>query len=119
MTKDVREAVIKHIEQNCLAKKIYLKSINGYLEHIHCLISLSKDQSIAQVAQLIKGESAHWMNTNLELPQKIVWQDDYFAVSVGESQLSAVVKYIENQEAHHRGKPFSEEVREFNQKYGF
>ena len=41
------------------------------------------------------------------------WQDDYFAVSVSESKLASVIKYIENQEDHHRYKSFSEEYDKF------
>jgi putative transposase len=48
-----------------------------------------------------------------------MWQDDYFAVSVSESQVKQVVKYIQNQEVHHAKKSFSDEVDEFMNKYGW
>jgi len=89
------------------------------MEHVHSLISLGKDQSIAQVVQLIKGESSFWINQNHVLPNKFSWQDDYFAVSVSESHAESVVRYIKNQAEHHRIKSFSEEVDEFISKYGF
>jgi putative transposase len=96
-----------------------LQAINGTNDHMHVLISLGKDQSISQVVQLIKGESSFWINRNLALPYKFSWQDDYFAVSVSESHVGIVAKYIKNQEEHHRMKSFSEEVAEFISKYGF
>jgi putative transposase len=62
LTKDIRYKVQEHIIENRKEKSIYLQAINGYTEHIHCLISLGKEQSIAKVAQLIKGESLFWIN---------------------------------------------------------
>ncbi|KAA9331797.1 IS200/IS605 family transposase [Adhaeribacter soli] len=119
LRKEIRPIVFKHIAENCREKEIFLQAINGYVEHIHCLISLGKDQNISKVVQLVKGESAHWMNKETLLPEKFSWQDDYFAVSIGESQLETVVKYIKNQEVHHARKSFEEEVNAFMQKYGW
>ena len=119
LSKDIRYHVHQHIMSNCKEKNIFLQAINGYTDHLHCLISLGKDQSISNVAQLIKGESSFWVNKNQLIPQKFIWQDDYFAVSVSESKVDVVVKYIKNQEIHHSKKPFSEEVDEFVSKYGF
>src|ERR1700753_858393 len=64
LKKDFRYDLYNHIAENCREKDIFLKEINGYTEHIHGLISLGKDQSIAKVSQLIKGESSFWINQN-------------------------------------------------------
>ena len=50
---------------------------------------------------------------------KFQWQSDYFAVSVSESILNRVKRYIDNQEQHHQKKTFQEEYDEFIAKYGF
>jgi putative transposase len=119
LTKAVKAEVLEHIAQNCEDKGIFLQAIDGHSEHIHCLVSLGKDQSIAKVSQLIKGEASFWINKNRLGRGRFEWQDDYFAVSVGESQVEAVVEYIKKQEAHHTRKSFAEEVEEFLRKYGF
>ncbi|QPH38426.1 IS200/IS605 family transposase [Pedobacter endophyticus] len=119
LTKNIRYQIQNHIAKNCKEKSILLKDINGYTEHLHCLISLGKEQTIAQVVQLIKGESAHWINNNNLISDTFMWQDDYFAVSVSESNLETVSNYIKNQENHHRKKTFDEEVKEFIDKYKF
>ncbi len=62
LTKDIRFEIFNHIIENCREKDIFLQAINGYTEYIHCLISLRKDQSIAAIAKLIKGESSFWIN---------------------------------------------------------
>lgn len=117
LTKEIRNILYPHIIQNCKEKEIFLQAINGYTDHLHCLISLGRDQNIAKVAQLIKGESSFWINKNNLTPEKFSWQDDYFAVSVSESGVEAVVNYIKNQERHHSKKDFQLEVNAFMDKY--
>ncbi|WP_438965160.1 IS200/IS605 family transposase [Flavobacterium sp.] len=119
LKKEIRTKMIKHIIDNCKEKGIFLQAINGYDDHLHCLISLGKDQSIAKVSQLIKGESSFWLNNQKLLLDKFQWQDDYFAVSVSQSQLSTVVNYIKKQEEKHSKKSFLDEVDEFVKIYGF
>jgi len=38
------------------------------------------------------------------------WQDEYFAVSIGESQFGIVLNYINNQEKHHQKKHSSKNI---------
>ena len=118
-TPEVRQKVFNHIKANAKEKGIWLDCINGYKEHVHCLISLGKDQSLGKVTQLIKGESSYWINSQELTDQKFRWQDDYWAVSVSKSHVESVRKYIFNQERHHKGVPFREEVDEFIKKQGW
>lgn len=119
LSKEFRYKLYKHIIENCKEKGIFLQSINGYTDHIHCLVSLGKDQNISKICQLIKGESSFWINKNNLTEGKFGWQDDYFAVSVSESQVETVTNYIQNQEAHHSKRSFNEEAEEFMNKYGW
>ncbi len=116
---ELRDTVFGHISENAKEKDIWLDAVNGYKDHIHCLISLGREQTISKVAQLIKGESSFWINKNTLIPQKFEWQDDFWAVSVSESHVFGVRKYIATQEAHHEKKSFKEEIDEFMEKYGW
>jgi REP element-mobilizing transposase RayT len=120
LTQDIRYILFDHIKQNATAKGIYLDRINGHFEHVHCLISLGSSQTIDKVAQLLKGESSYWFNnrSGFSAP-KLEWQDEYFAVSIGESGINAVRAYIDNQEEHHKKRTFAQEYEEFISKYGF
>jgi|SRR5690625_130528 len=118
-TKEIRQAMFRHIKENAEKKDIYLNCINGYTDHAHCLISLGKEQSVSQIVQLMKGESSRWFNKQKFIPQYFSWQDDYWAVGVSESHLSAVENYIHNQEKHHKVKTFQEEIDNFMEKYGW
>ncbi len=109
----IRPSVFKHIRENARAKNIFVDSIGGGQEHIHLLISLGSKQSISDVVQLLKGESSFWINREKLVLGKFGWQDDYYAVSVSDGELSRVRKYILNQDEHHRRKTFSEEYQNF------
>ncbi len=118
-SKELRGTVFSHILENAKEKDIWLDSVNGHKEHVHCLFSLGREQTISQVVQLIKGESSYWINRNKVIAHKFKWQDDFWAVSVSESHVSKVRKYIATQEQHHEIKSFKEEVDEFMKKYGW
>ena len=118
-SKELRYKVWKHIKENSKEKEIFIDTINGFSDHFHCLISLSSNQNIEKVVQLLKGESSFWINKNNLTEEKFAWQDEYFAVSVSESMIEKVRNYIINQEKHHLTKSFSEEYEEFISKYNF
>ena len=115
----IRENIFKHIFDYSKSKDIYIDRINGYVDHVHLLLSLSRDQTISKVMQFIKGESSHWINKNNLTKEKFEWQDEYFAVSVSESKLEILKKYIDNQVEHHKTKTFKEEYDDFMKRYGF
>lgn len=118
-TQEIRQKVWKHIKENSIKKGIYIDCINGFSDHCHCLISLSTNQTIEKVMQLIKGESSFWINQQKLTETKFQWQSEYFAVSVSESILDKTRNYIKNQEKHHSRKSFREEYKEFISKYNF
>ena len=116
---EIMQNIFDHIKTIALKKDIYVDTVNGYTDHIHCLISLGTDQTISKIVQLIKGESSHWINQQGLISEKFEWQDDYFAVSVSDSIVNRVRAYIRNQPEHHKVKTFQEEYDEFILKHGF
>ena len=120
LEKSVRYDIFNHIRQNAKSKGIHVDFINGYVDHVHCLISMNAKQDIATIVQALKGESSHWVNNKTALlKHRLEWCEDYYAVSVGASGLDAVREYIRNQEAHHGKKTFADECEEFMRIYGF
>ena len=115
----VRFRIFEHMADNARTKNIFLDCIGGYVDHVHVLLSLGGSETISKTVQLIKGEPSFWINKNKIVPQGFEWQDEYFAVSVSESVVGAVRKYIINQETHHSKVTFAQEYNEFISKYGF
>ncbi len=111
-----RSMLFEHIMSNARKKSIYIDKLNGYIDHVHCLVWLKHGQTIDNIAFLIKGESAHWFNHNPAMAgKKLVWQATYFAVSVSMNMVEKVRNYIDNQEAHHKKKSFNDEYEDFMQ----
>ena len=110
---DKRDTLFRHIRENARSKEIYIDTIGGHIEHVHCLISLGAEQSIAKVVQLIKGESAFWSNKERLINPKLEWAAYYFAASVSYSSVRKVRDYINRQTEHHREVSFAEEYEKF------
>ena len=119
LRKEIRNSINNHIRKNAAEKGIFIEALNCQSDHVHCLISLTRDQNISKVAALLKGESSHWINQQDFSRGKFAWQNDYFAVSVSESSVQRVRAYIDNQDAHHRKKTFQDEYDEFLRLFGF
>jgi putative transposase len=119
LTEENKSGIIEHIRLNAKEKGIYIDFINGNKDHVHCIISLGSDQTISKIIQLIKGELSFWINKNFKMTERFEWSDEYFAVSVSESQIKNVREYIKDQDKHHQIKTWKDEYDEFISKYGF
>ena len=64
LTTEIRKKLCAHIKENAKTKGIYIDTINGHIDHLHALMSMKTDISMSTQMQLIKGESAHWINQN-------------------------------------------------------
>lgn len=119
LTPSKKYNIISHIRTNAGIKGIYIDFLDGYSEHLHCLLLLHCDQTLSFVMQIIKGESSYWINKNMLTREKFEWADEYYGVSVGESDLDRVREYIKNQEEHHRVMTWEQEYEEFLQTCSF
>jgi putative transposase len=113
ISKELKPVLLKHMRENCRSKGIFLDSINCVSDHIHLLVSLGTEQTIAKTMMLIKGESSFWVNKQKLIKGHFEWQDDYIALSVNYNALDNIRAYIRNQEEHHRKKNFNEEYQLF------
>ena len=114
----IRPLIFQHILTYNREKEIYIDSINGYTDHVHLLVSLKSTQTIADVMKAIKGESSNWINKQQIIEGDFRWQNDYFAVSVSQSHLERVRRYIFGQEDHHSQQSYYEEMAKFGEHYG-
>ena len=113
ISNELKPLLLNHIKENSIKKGIFISSLNCVDDHIHLLVSLGTEQTIAKTAMLIKGESSFWVNKQKLIPTKFEWQDDYIALSVCYSAVDKVKDYIKYQEIHHKKNNFNEEYQEF------
>jgi len=118
MKKEIRAKIFSHIKAYAGENDIYLDTINGVADYLHCLVGLRPALSPAKVVNLLKGESSNWINKNNFLSMKFVWQDGYSVFSVSATQVPKVREYIRDQEKHHIKLTYQEEVERFLTAYG-
>ena len=103
---DKLEKYITGIVQNNGHKMLAIKSMS---DHIHIFIGYYVAQTIPDIVEQIKTSSNAWIKTNNLSKFKFDWQRGYGAFSHSRSQLDTVVKYVLNQEEHHKKSSFKEE----------
>jgi REP element-mobilizing transposase RayT len=94
-----------------------LRAANARPDHVHLLCSLPPTVGTADALRVVKTNSSRWVHRSRRLPG-FDWQTGYGAFSVSQSLASDVVRYIGNQEKHHRGVTFQEELIAFLTKHG-
>ncbi len=87
--------------------------INGMPDHIHIFFGMRPTQSLSELIQKVKGESSEWINKKGFLREPFSWQSGFGAFSYAKSQVPDVIRYIQNQENHHKKKTFIEEYSDF------
>jgi putative transposase len=91
--------------------------VGGVEDHTHSLFALSRTHTIANVVKEVKRTSSGWIKGASRKLAKFHWQAGYAAFSVSESNLTDVIRYIENQEEHHKRVTFQDEYRAFLNAY--
>jgi len=108
----------RQLQEYSAEKEFYMKINYVNADHVHALIDLPTSMSIEEVAQLLKGSSSHWINSNDFVPGKFAWGRGYGVFSVSESKVQSVCEYIAGQEEHHRIRSFTEEFQDFVERHG-
>ena len=92
--------------------------VNGPADHLHMLVSLSSQTSVAELLRLTKTNSSRWIHEKFSTHKDFAWQIGYAAFSVSQSNLESVRNYIAGQQDHHRHVSFQEEYLNFLKKHG-
>jgi putative transposase len=88
-------------------------AINCMPDHIHALIGLPPNKAISDLVGDMKTGSTNHINENHWVAGRFCWQEGFGAFSYAHSQLTTVIRYIQNQEKHHARKTFRDEYVEF------
>ena len=109
ITPAFKEDLYKYITGIVTNQGQKLISINGMPDHVHILIGLRPAVALADLVQEIKADSTNFINRNKWVRGRFSWQEGYGAFSYGHSQLDTIIRYIQNQEKHHRRRSFRDE----------
>jgi putative transposase len=90
----------------CKKFDIPVLAVGGMEDHIHFLLQIPPTITLAKAVLAIKSNSSRWAS---EEGHKFAWQQGYGAFSVSSSVVPTVIRYIQNQEAHHKKMSFDAE----------
>jgi putative transposase len=90
----------------------HCNAVGGMPDHVHLLVGLTATHTLADFVRELKKASSTWMHDTLGHPA-FAWQKGYAAFTVSASAMDDVRAYILNQEEHHRGRSFREELKAF------
>ncbi len=109
ITKAIQPKLYRYMAAVCVDYQCYPKAIGGIEDHMHLLFLLSKNIAIKKIVSEIKSSSSKWIKTQGEIYGDFYWQVGYGAFSVSQSVVPTVIRYIDNQEAHHKKQTFKKE----------
>jgi len=99
----------------CRNHKIVPVEVGGADDHTHLLLQIPPTITLSDAVSTIKANSSRWA---YEEGRKFDWQQGYAAFSVSASSVASVVRYIQNQELHHKKRSLTEEWFALLKKHG-
>jgi REP element-mobilizing transposase RayT len=114
---EFKDELHKYITGIVTNKNQKLIAINGMPDHVHIMIGLKPDQALSDLVRDIKANSTGFVKEKKWTKGKFGWQEGFGAFSYSRSQLTTVIRYIQNQERHHSKKTFKEEYLEMLEKF--
>jgi len=110
--KDKHRLVCKYLAG--IAKSYGMKAlaIGGMPDHVHILLSLASEMSVAKAVNVLKSNSSKWMRAQ---SRQFAWQEGYAAFSSG---LNKIIDCINRQPEHHKKRDFAQEYLALLKKHG-
>ncbi len=93
-------------------------AIGGTRDHVHLLTRLPADLALADCLRVLKTNSSRWVKEKWPERRSFAWQAGYGAFSVSASNRANVIRYIQEQEQHHRKISFQDEFLALLRKHG-
>lgn len=106
-----REDLFRFIWGVLNERKCHLYRIGGVEDHLHILTSLHPTVALASLVKEIKTASSAWIKGERVFPFFEHWQEGYGAFSVAAKDRPGLIDYIKNQEQHHQGQSFVDELQ--------
>ena len=122
--RDWRRPWVQTLEFNLLTwgilknNKGHLYRINGIEDHIHIITSLHPSVSLANLVKDIKLGSTSFIKEKKIFPNFGGWQDGYSAFTYSIDSKDNLIKYVKNQEEHHKETTFKEELIKLLNEHG-
>ena len=114
ITVDNRTAIYAVAVDKVLEMRGIVHAIGGMPDHLHLVATVPPSVSLSSFIGQIKGSSSHLASHLQPVGYEVfAWQPEYGVVSVTESHLPIVVRYVLNQEQHHTQNTLKQKLENF------
>jgi REP element-mobilizing transposase RayT len=104
-----KEELHKYITGLVRNRKAKMLAVNCMPDHTHLFVGYNPSIHIPDFIKEIKVESNKFITDKKWIKGKFNWQESYGVFSYSHSHIDHVIKYINNQEEHHKKISFREE----------
>jgi REP element-mobilizing transposase RayT len=113
ISKQHKEELQKYITGIIQGEGQKLLAVNCMPDHTHIFFGLRPQKAIADLLCVVKAESSRFVTEKGFARGKFAWQEGYGAFSYCRREVDTIVRYVMNQEEHHRRTSFKEEYLRF------
>ena len=118
MVKINREPLFKYMSGIIRNKNCKPIQINGVENHLHIILNLHPSIALANLVKDIKVSTNAFIKENHLFPDFRGWQDGYGAFTYANEALPNLIRYVQNQEAHHGCITFEDEYISLLEEHG-
>ncbi len=115
IAQEIRPQLWRYTGGICRNTGILALAIGGIDDHVHLLVELKPDMTVAKAVNVLKSNSSRWMKRRA---RGFSWQEGYASFSVSASNIPAVKRYVLNHEARHRKLSYEDELLTLLRKHG-
>ena len=98
---DIEGPLFGYIVKKASQMGVFVYAINGTEDHVHMVVAIPPQQSVADVVKTLKGSSSNYVNQSIQPNGHFEWQRGYGCLTLGEKQRSIAEEYVRNQKQHH------------------
>jgi putative transposase len=92
---DLEARLFLYLRQKAGELDCQVYALNGWVDHVHIVMTIPPSRSVSEVVKGLKGASSHEFT-------ELKWQRGYGILSIGERHLAVAVVYVEKQKEHHQ-----------------
>jgi len=118
LTKENRNELFQYIYGILKNKNCQLYYLNGVEDHIHIVTHIHPSIALANLVKDIKLATSSFITDKKLFANFNGWQNGYGAFTYSINEKERIIKYVKNQEEHHKIKSFKEEYIELLKENG-
>jgi len=107
--KSWRPRIESYLEEMLLSRKHLLLASHAMPDHIHVFAAMHQSDSVAAMTGAWKATLSGFISSEFDVDFE--WQRGYGAFAVSRRYWGEVIRYIDDQERHHRAQAFREEYK--------